>query len=154
MKSQINHHVLLTTMCYITICVCVCVAALLPKRLDRFWWNFLQMIWQIFARSVFLGFWKFEMMTSWRPFCSLSFAALSRSQFWSDFLQNWWGGRKLSSAVCYLKSARSVGNFRQYGGPRFRKNSKWPPKIKFLKQGKWGVYYDWNWPADHEYDDI
>ena len=91
-------------------------------------------------------------MTSWRPFCSLSYAALSRSQFWSDFLQNWWVGRKLSSAVCYLKSARSVGNFCQYGGPRFQKKIKMATKNKKLKQGKWGVYFDWNWPADHEYD--
>ena len=27
-------------------------------------------------------------------------------------------------------------------------------KIFFLKQGKWGIYFDWNWPADHEYDNI
>ena len=72
-------------------------------------------------------------MTSWRPFCSLSYAALSRSQFCSDFLQNWWVGRKLSSAVCYLKSARSVGNFRQYGGPRFRKIIKMAAKNNFFK---------------------
>ena len=118
---------------YVCASVCVCVEALLLKRMGRFWWNFLQMIWQIFARSVFLGFWKFEMMTSWRPFCSLSYAALSRSQFCSDFLQNWWVGRKLSSAVCYLKSARSVGNFRQYGEPRFRKKIKMAAKNKIFE---------------------
>ena len=26
--------------------------------------------------------------------------------------------------------------------------------MKYLKQGKWGVYFDWNWPADHKYDNI
>ena len=38
----------------------MCVTALHPKRMDGFWWHFLQMIWQIFARSIFLGFWHFE----------------------------------------------------------------------------------------------
>ena len=27
-------------------------------------------------------------------------------------------------------------------------------KNNILKQGKWGDYFDWNWPADHEYDNI
>ena len=40
--------------------VCACVTALQPKRMDGFWWNFLQMFWSIFVRFVFLGFWKFE----------------------------------------------------------------------------------------------
>ena len=60
----------------VSVCVCMCVTALHPKRMDGFWWNFLHMIWQIFARSVFLGFWKFEIVTSWRSFCLFSFAAL------------------------------------------------------------------------------
>ena len=70
-------------------------------------------------------------MTSWRPFCTHSFAALSRSQFCFDCLQNLTQYRKLSSTICYIKSARSICNFRQYGGPRFRKKSKWPPKSNF-----------------------
>ena len=35
-----------------------------------------------------------------------------------------------------------------------KKKKKLPPKTKFLKQGKWGVYFDCNGPADHEYDNI
>ena len=27
---------------WLCVCVCVCVAALRPKRMDKFWWNFLQ----------------------------------------------------------------------------------------------------------------
>ena len=57
--------------------------------------------------------------------------ARSWSQFCSGFIQNWWGGRKLSSAVCYSKSARSVGNFHQYGEPRFRKKIKMAAKNFF-----------------------
>ena len=68
--------------------VCVCVTALQPKRMDGFWWHFLQMIWQIFARSVFLEFWNFRKMTSWRPFLHFFVGALSRLQYLSDFLQN------------------------------------------------------------------
>ena len=107
---QCNRGCVYVCMCvYMYVCVCVCVTALQPKRMDGFWWNFPQMIWQIFARSVFLRFWNFQTMTSWRPFLHFFVRALSQSQFCSDFLQNWWRGRKLSSAVCYWKSARSVG---------------------------------------------
>ena len=116
--------------------VCACVTALQPKRMDGFWWNFPQMIRQIFVRSVFLRFWNFQTMTSWRPFLHFFVGALSRSQFCSDFLQNWWRGRKLSSAVCYLKSARSVGNFRQYGEPRFRKKIKMASKNNIFEIGQ------------------
>ena len=117
----------------VCMCVCVCVTALQPKRMNGFWWNFPQMIWQIFVRSIFLRFWNFQTMTSWRPFLHFFVRALSRSQFCSDFLQNWWRGRKLSSAVCYWKSARSVGNFRQYGGPRFRKKIKMAAKNEIFE---------------------
>ena len=41
---------------YVCVWVCVCVTALQPKRMDGFWWNFLHMIWQIFARYIFLWF--------------------------------------------------------------------------------------------------
>ena len=95
--------------------------------------TFPQMIRQIFVRSVFLGFWNFQTMTSWRPFLHFFVRALSQSQFCSDFIQNCWRGRKLSSAVCYWKSARSVGNFRQYGGPRLRKKIKMAAKTKIFE---------------------
>ena len=36
----------------------------------------------------------------------------------------------------------------------FKKKFKMAAKNKILKQGKWGVYFNWNWPADHEYDNI
>ena len=51
--------------------LCVCVEALQLKRMSQFWWNFLQMIWQMFARSVFFSQ-ILKSMTSWRPFCKFS----------------------------------------------------------------------------------
>ena len=110
------------------VCICesvrMCVAALQPKEINRFWWKFLQIIWQIFARSIFLGFWHFEIDDVMAAILHLFSRALSQTQFCSYFLQNCRQGIKLSSAVCYLKSARSVGNFCQYGGPRLRKKIK------------------------------
>ena len=41
--------------------VCLCVSSLQPKRMDRFWCNFPQMICRIFASDIFHGFWKFKM---------------------------------------------------------------------------------------------
>ena len=46
--------------------------------------------------------------------------AKSRSQFLSDFLQILTHCRITSSRVCYLKSAKSVGNFRFYEEPCVR----------------------------------
>ena len=78
----------------------------------------------------FLRFWHFEMKTSWQLIYTFFFAALSQSQFCFDFLQNLTQDRKLSSTVCYLKSARSVRKFRQYGEPRFQKKFKMAAKNK------------------------
>ena len=73
-------------------------------------------------------------MTSRRPFCTFSLGALSWLLFCSDFLQNLRRGRKLSFTVWYLKSARSLGIFRKYGGPRFRKKKiKMDAKNKILE---------------------
>ena len=41
--------------------VCACVSSLQPIRMGRFRSNFPQMIWRIFARDIFQGFWKFKM---------------------------------------------------------------------------------------------
>ena len=68
-------------------------------------------------------------MTSWLPFCTFSFAALSWSQFCFDFLQNSRRGRMLSCTVCHLKSARSVGNMADCV---FEKKSKWLIKTNFF----------------------
>ena len=91
------------------------------------------MIWQIFARSAFLRFWNLETddalaailrfffslgHSHGRSFCSIIFKLK----------------HKIESCLplfAILKSARLVGNFRQYGGPRFRKNSKWRQKTFF-----------------------
>ena len=69
-------------------------------------------------------------------FCMFSFATLSRSQFCFDCLQNLTKDRKLSSAVCYFKSARSVCNFRHFRGPRLRKKTtiKMSAKNTFVKK--------------------
>ena len=92
--------------------VCLCVSSLQPKQMNRFWWNFTQMISRIFASVIFRGFWNFEFDDVIAAILHLRVAALSRSQFWSDFLQNYGQGAINSFIVWYWKSARSVNNFR------------------------------------------
>ena len=104
--------------------------------MDRFWWNFLQMISRIFASDIFLGFWNFEIDDVIAAILYFLNRALSRSHFLSDFLQNFIQGTLLSSGVCYWKSAKSVGNFRQYSRPRFRKKSKIAAKNKIFEIGQ------------------
>ena len=96
----------------VCLCVCLCVSSLQPKRIDRFWWNFTQMILSIFASVIFRGFWNFEFDDVIAAILHLRVAALSRSQFWSDFLQNLGQGTIKSCIVWYWKSARSINNFR------------------------------------------
>ena len=92
--------------------VCMCVSSLQPKRMNRFWWNFPQIIWQIFASVIFRGFWNFEFDDVMAAILHFCVAALSRSQFWSDFLQIWTQIFLMYGGVCYWKSARSIDNFR------------------------------------------
>ena len=120
----------------VRLCVCVCVAALLLKRLCRFWWNFAQMIWQIFTCVIFFDFWKFKFDDVMAAILHFSYGALSRSQFLSDFLQIWIQGIKLFSTVCYWKSAKSVENFWRYNG---RKNAKFSPRTKFSNLDAKGI---------------
>ena len=93
-------------------CVCLCVSSLQPKRMNRFWWNFIQMILSIFASVIFCGFGNFEFDDVIAAILHLRVAALSRSQFWSDFLQILIQEAHNSFIVWYWKSARSVNNFR------------------------------------------
>ena len=37
---------------------------------------------------------------------------------------------------------------------RILEKIKMAAKNIFLKQGKGGVYFEWNWPSDHKYDNI
>ena len=60
-------------------------------------------------------------------------AAHSRSHFLSDFLQNLGQGTLMSYGIYYRKSENSVGNFRQYGQPRFQKKSKMAAKNKMFE---------------------
>ena len=92
--------------------VCLCVSSLQPKRMNRFWWNFTQMILSIFASVIFRGFWNFEFDDVIAAILHLRVAALSRSQFWSDFLQILIQEAHNSCIVWYWKSARSINNFR------------------------------------------
>ena len=105
---------------YVCTCVCRCVAALTLKRMGRFRWNFVEMIWKIFARSIFLRFWNFEIDDVMAAILHVFSGALSRSQFLSDLLQNWTWFRITSPLIFNLKSAKSVGNFRFYEEPRVR----------------------------------
>ena len=107
---------------YVCACVRLSVSALQPKRLNRFQWNFAQMISRIKTWSVFLAFWKFKFDDVKAAILYFSVPALSRSQFCSDFLQNLAQGTKLSSGVCYWKSAKSVDNFRSKKRTAFKKN--------------------------------
>ena len=118
------------------VCACVCVSSLQLIRVGRFWWNFPQMILKIFASDFFTDFENSKWMTSWRPFYMFFIAALSQSQFCFNFLQNWAQGTKLSSNVCYWKSAKSVGSFRKYRQPRFQKNQNWHQKLFFFQIGQ------------------
>ena len=114
-------------------CVCVCVCHLYsPNGLVDFDETFHKWSWRYLPVTFFTDFENSKWMTSWRPFCTFFIPALSRSQFCSDFLQNWAQGTKLSSNVCYWKSAKSVGNFRKYREPRFRKKIKMATKFLFL----------------------
>ena len=70
------------------------------------------MILSIFASVIFRGFWNFEFDDVIAAILHLRVAALSRSQFWSDFLQNLGQGTIKSCIVWYWKSARSINNFR------------------------------------------
>ena len=114
-------------------CVCMCAEALQLKQMGRFWWHFLQMIWQIFARSFFSDFENSKSMTSWRPFCIFAVPALSWSHFLFDFLQIRIQVTKLLSTVCYWKSEKSVDKFWRNNGPRFRKKSKMAAKNKIFE---------------------
>ena len=107
---------------YVCLCVCLCVSSLQPKRMNRFWWNFTQMILSIFASVIFRGFWNFEFDDVIAAILHLSVAALSWSQFWSDFLQHYGQGAVKSFIVRYWKSARSVNNFRSKKRTAFKKH--------------------------------
>ena len=102
----------------VSVCVCVCVCVCVLQRYSpNGWMDFDEIFYKWSDRYLWGPFFAdFEMsksMMSWRPFLHFFAGALSQSQFCSDFLQNCRGGRKLSFAVCYSKSARSVGNSRQ-----------------------------------------
>ena len=98
----------------VCVCVCVClsVSSLQPKRMNRFWWNFIQIILSIFASFIFCGLGNFEFDDIIAAIFHLRVAALSRSLFWSDLLQIWIREAHNSFIVRYWKSARSVNNFR------------------------------------------
>ena len=102
--------------------VCLCVSALQPKRLNRFQWNFAQMVSRINTLYVFLGFWNFEFGDVTAAILYFFVPALSRSQFCFDRLQNYRQETLLSSNVCYWKSAKSVNNFRSKKRTAFEKN--------------------------------
>ena len=70
------------------------------------------MIFRTSASIYFCGFWNFEFDDVIAALLHLRVAALSRSQFWSDFLQNLGQGTIKSCIVWYWKSTRSVNNFR------------------------------------------
>ena len=121
---------------YVCVYVCACVETLQPKRMGRFWWNFLQMIWQIFARPFFLGFWNFEIDDVMAAILHFFSGALSRSQFCFNFLQNCREGRKLSSADDYFNQRDRLVTSGNMADRVFEKKSKWPPWRHDFKNSK------------------
>ena len=115
----------------VCVCVCMCVCDSATAQMDG--WILMKCSTNDLTDICEVRFWNFEINDNMAAILHFFVGALSRSQFCSDFLQNWWRGRKLSSAVCYLKSARLVGNFRQYGEPRFRKKIKMAAKSKIFE---------------------
>ena len=108
-------------------CVCVCVSVCLSQPFIwtlfvRFWWNLDHLILSKIWDDTFSNFENVASMTSWRPFCMFMNAALSRSQFCLDFLQNYGQGSLVSFNVCYWKSAKSVNNFQSKKRTAFTKN--------------------------------
>ena len=130
----------------VSVCVSVCVSvdSRLPKLLGRFqpipkWvpkWSSCARLW--FSSLAYL-------MTSRRPCLRVSERALSRPQFWSDFLEIENLSKLSYSIVCYFISVFYVINFW----------SKWPLKKPLKTQVtytlKQKTYSYRSWPADHEY---
>jgi len=107
----------------VCVCVCVCVSVCLsvcvchlysPNGWTDFDETFNKWSGGYLPVTFLTDFENSKWMTSWRPFYTFSIPALSRSQFCFDFLQNWAQGTKLSFKLCFWKSTKSVGNFRQY----------------------------------------
>ena len=135
----------------VSVSVCQWVSALQPRRLCQFWWNFAQMIWQIFTCVIFFDFWKFKFDDVMAAILHFSYGALSRSQFLFDFLQIWIQGTKLFSTVCYWNSSKSVENFWRYNGT---KTTKFSPRKKFSNLDAKGIILYYSRPADYEFDII
>ena len=95
---------------YVCVCVCVCLSVCLSvcvchlyslKGMNRFWRNFPQMIWQIFAGVNFRGFWNFEFDDVMAAILHFCVAALSQSQFLSNIFQIWTQGILVYANVCF-----------------------------------------------------
>merc|ERR1712148_5434 len=102
------------------VCLCVCVSVCLchlysPNELTDFDKTFYKSSAIYLLNTFFTDLEISNLMTSWRPLQLFSVAALSRSQFCSDFLQILGRVSKSQPTVCYLKSAKSVDNFGSYG---------------------------------------
>ena len=102
------------------------------------------MIWQIFARDFYSRFLKFR-----NRWCHSSHFVLFHSgtltaaillPFPLEFDTRY---TKSTSGVCYWKSAKSVGNFRQYGKPRFRKRFKMAATTQAVSPTCWITELEW-----------
>ena len=103
------------------VCASVCVSQhFIATPLGRFWWKFTQMTLTKFWEDSFLIFWKFYFNDVITAFLRFSFAALSRLQFLSIFLQNDISCFSAYDFVLDSKPAFSVNIF----------NSIWPTKIR------------------------
>ena len=81
-------------------------------------------------------------MMSWRPF-------FSRSQFVSDLLQNWTWRWITSPPICYLKSAKSVGNFRFYEEPR-AVHDIWRSGVQSLLGKLFQIFCGWSYSTNSD----
>ena len=85
------------------VCLCVSVSDLQLKPLGRFWWNFKQIVSRTWASVIFLRFWISQFDDVLAAILHFSWTALSRSPFWSDFVQIKTQSSLKQPCVCYWK---------------------------------------------------
>ena len=128
----------------VCLCVCLSVCVISTAQTDgsifiKLSTNNLADIWN--ASEIFQDFWNFEVDDVMTAIFYLFNPAHSWSQFCFDLLRNSMQDTQLSCVVCYWKSANRSVTSANMADRVCKNNSKWPPKITFLKTGKWGVVY-------------
>ena len=95
-------------------------------------------------------------MTSWRPFCTFSPGHSHAVAIFVQFTSKIAGEVESCLPLFAIENQRGrlVTSANMADRVLEKIKFKMAAKIYFFKQGKWGDYFDWNWPAAPEYDDI